>query len=151
MLKKIVSMTVIAAFILVPAVSVHAADSSIPLPDVQASNAEISPLFAGVNRITASLSISASGTARGMVNVFPKTSSSLDYILTTARLVNSSGTKVKTWTSVKSTMNSNGYFIFDQSYTVHNRGQYKLVYTVNCYKGGAVIDTASSETAYQTY
>ena len=151
MLKKLVSMIVMAAFILTPTTSVYAADYSDSLPAVQASNAEISPFFVGVNRITASLSISSSGTARGMVNVFPKTSSSLDYILTTASLVNSSGTKVKTWTSVKSTMNSNGYFIFDQSYTVHNRGQYKLVYTVNCYKGGAVIDTASSETAYQTY
>lgn len=151
MLKKLVSMIVIAAFILTPAVSVHAADSSIPLPSVQASNADISPLFVGVNRITASLSISSSGTARGMVNVFPKSSSSLDYILTTASLVNSNGSKVKTWSNVKSTINGNGYFIFDQSYTIQSRGQYKLVYTVKCYKNGAVIDTVSSETTYQTY
>ncbi len=151
MLKKIVSMILMAAFILTPAVSVHAADSAASLPAVQASNAEFSPLFVGVNRITASLSISSSGTARGMVNVFPKTSSSLDYILTTASLVNSSGSKVKTWSSVKSTINSNGYFIFDQSYTVQTRGQYKLVYTVNCYKSGTIVDTAGSETSYQTY
>lgn len=59
--------------------------------------------------------------------------------------------EVKTWTNVKSTINSNGYFIFDQSYTVQSRGQYKLIYSVKCYKSGAVIDTASSETAYQVY
>jgi hypothetical protein len=151
MLKKLVSMIVMVTFILTPAVSVHAMNYSDTLPAVQANNAVISPMFVGVNRITASLSISSSGTARGMVNVFPKNSSSLDYILTTASLVNSSGTKVKTWTNVKSTINSNGYFIFDQSYTVQNRGQYKLVYTVKCYKSGSVVDTASSETAYQTY
>lgn len=151
MLKKIVSMIVMAAFILIPAVCVHAAEYSDAVPATQVNNAVISPMFVGVNRITASLSISPSGTARGMVNVFPKTSSSLDYILTTASLVNSSGSKVKTWTNVKSTMNSNGYFIFDQSYIVQSRGQYKLVYTVNCYKSGAVIDTYSSETVYQTY
>lgn len=151
MLKKIVSMIVMATFLLTPIVSAHAASYSDSLPVVQVNNAAISPMFVGVNRITASLSISSSGTARGMVNVFPKTSSSLDYILTTVSLVNSSGTKVKTWTNVKSTINSNGYFIFDQSYTVQTRGQYKLVYTVNCYKSGTMTDTASSETAYQTY
>lgn len=151
MLKKIVSMIVIAAVLLVPAGSVHAAEYTYSIPVEQANNSEISPFFVGVNRITASLSISSSGTARGMVNVFPKNSSSLDYILTTASLVNSSGTKVKTWTRVKSTINDNGYFIFDKSYTVQNRGQYKLIYTVDCYKDGSVIDTASSETPYQTF
>ena len=150
MLKKVMSMIVIAMFLLTPTVSVHAAVSSVPPPVIQVSNAEITPFFVGVNRITASLSIST-GTARGMVNVFPKNSSSLDYILTTASLINSSGSKVKTWTNVKSTINGNGYFIFDQSYTLQSRGQYKLVYTVNCYKNGVIIDTASSETVYQTY
>ena len=91
MLKKIVSMIVIAAFLLVPTVSVHAADSSISLPAVQASTAEISPMFVDVNRITASLSISSSGTARGMVNVFLRIPVLWDYILTTASLVNPNG------------------------------------------------------------
>lgn len=151
MLKKIVSMIVMAAFVLTPAASVHAADSSGSFPAVQGSNAVISPMFVGVNRITASLSISSSGVARGMVNVFPKNSTSLDYVLTTASLVNSSGSKVKTWTNIKSTMNGNGYFIFDNSYTVQSRGQYKLTYSIKCYKNGTVIDTANSETAYQAY
>lgn len=151
MLKKIVSMIVMAAIISVPTAFVHAAEYPTALPSLQESKAVVSPMFVGVNRITASLSISTSGTARGMVNVFPKNSSSIDYILTTASLVNSSGNAVKTWTNVKSTMNSSGYFIFDQSYTVQSRGQYNMVFTVNCYKNGSVIDTVSAETATQTY
>lgn len=150
MQKKIV-LSVMAALILSPVSCVQAADYSEQHTVSYAGSAEISPFFVGVNRITGSLSISSSGAARGMVNVFPKNSTSLDYISTTASLVNASGTKVKTWTNVKSTMNDDGYFIFDKSYTVQSRGQYKMVYTVSCYKNGVVIDTASSETASQTY
>lgn len=151
MLKKIVSTIIVAVFMLTTVIPVHAVTNTEAFPVIQANNAVVSPFFVGVNRITASLSISSSGTARGMVNVFPKNSNSLDYVLTTASLVNSSGSKVKTWTNVKSTMNSNGYFIFDQSYTVQRGDQYKLVYSVKCYKNDVMVDTASSETAYQTY
>lgn len=151
MFKKIVAMMVMVAFISAPVCSVYAAEYPSSLSGTQANDTVISPKFVGVNRVTASLSISSSGTAKGMINVFPKSSSSIDYILTTASLVNSSGSKVKTWTNIKSTINSNGYFILDKSYTLQSRGQYKLTYTVNCYKNGAVTDTASSETGYQTY
>ncbi len=149
--KKIVSMVVIVTFLWIPALPAHAGGYLDGTPAVQESSVEISPFFVGVNRITASFSISTSGTARGMVNVFPKNSSSLDHILTTASVVSESGTAVKTWTNIKSTINADGYFIFDQSYTLQNRGNYKFVYTVKCYKNGVMIDTASGETIYKTY
>ena len=151
MLKKIVPMVVIATLLWIPAIPVHATEHANTATVAQENSVEISPFFVGVDRITASFSISLSGIARGMVNVFPKNSSSLDYILTTASVVNESGTVVKTWTNIKSTINVNEYFIFDQSYTLQNRGKYKFVYTVKCYKNGVMIDTASGETIYKTY
>ncbi|MDD4591387.1 MAG: hypothetical protein PHG06_13315 [Parabacteroides sp.] len=151
MYKKIVSMVVIAMILWIPALPVHAAGYMDGAQAEQESSAGITPFFVGVDIIMASFSISPSGVARGMVNVIPKNASSLDYILTTASVVNASGTAVKTWTNIKSTINVDDYFIFDQSYTLQKRDKYKFVYTVKCYKNGTMIDTASGETIYKTY
>lgn len=151
MYKKIISVVIILMFLWVPAIPSYATNCLDGTPTEQENNVEISPFFVGVNRITASFSISVSGTARGMVNVFPKNSGSLDYILTTANIVNASGTAVKTWLNIKSTINHNGYFIFDRSYTLQNQGNYKFIYTVKCYKNGLMIDTAGGETVYEIF
>lgn len=151
MYKKIVSMAIIAMVLWTPVLPIHAAGYGDGAQSEQKSIAGITPFFVGVDVIMASFSISSSGVARGVLSVFPKKTSSLDYILTTASIVNASGTAVKTWTNIKSTINADDYFIFDQSYTLSQRGKYKFAYTVKCYKNGVMVDTASGETIYKTY
>ncbi|MGI5927842.1 MAG: hypothetical protein ACOX8A_11830 [Thermacetogeniaceae bacterium] len=151
MIRKIVSIFIIAILLCLSSIPVCANELGNIATTTQENNFGVSPLFVGVDRIVGIISISPSGIAQVSVSAFPKTSTSLDYILTTASIVNGNGTAVKTWTNVKSTKNAAGYFLFNQSYALQSRGKYKLVYTVKCYKDGVMIDTASSETGYDTY
>lgn len=111
------------------------------------SGEEISPRYAAVNEVKPSITI-AGGNASYYVKVKPMTSTSISYINITLKLVNSSGTVLKTKT--EKVYFSNGYFKLSDSKNV-SKGTYHAEYTLKVYKSGSLVETISGKSLSEKY
>ena len=115
--------------------------------ETSASVEEISPRFAAVRDVESNVVITG-GNALFYVKVMPKSSTSISYINVTLKLVNSSGTVLKTVTD--KVYFSSGYFKLSSNKTV-SRGTYHAEYTLKVYKSGSLEETISGKSLSEKY
>lgn len=140
-MRKIISIGLVAVMLLSSFGLCFAAE------ETTASVEEISPKFVATLDVGGNVVITG-GNALFYVKVKPKTSTSISYINITLKLVNSSGTVLKTTTD--KVYYSNGYFKLSDNKTV-SRGTYHAEYTLKVYKSGKLVETINGKTPSEKY
>lgn len=110
----------------------------------------ITPYFVGV--ATAKAIISFDGNmANATIAITPKTSTSIDYVKVSAKLMKvGSSTPIKSWSQTVSASGS-GNFIFSEEKSISASGKYYVKATVKCYKNSTVADTLNIESQQLQY
>ena len=90
-----------------------------------------------------------SGTANCGVEFYLKSDKTLDYILVIAIVKKSTGTVVKIFSEKVYPKGSSMKWI--DTYKLQSKGTYYLDCTIKCYKGGAVKETITAQSAKATY
>ena len=108
----------------------------------------VKPQYATTDSIDSKVSIS-SGTASYYARFEPKTGKTISYVKATLKLVNSSGTIVKTKT--ETIYESGGYFKISDSKALSSRGTYHAEYTLKVYKSGSLVETIKGQSNNATY
>lgn len=109
---------------------------------------EISLRYVTAQRVTCETSITG-GSASYWVIVRPNTSTSISYINATLKLVNSSGTVVKSTTQKISL--SAGFFKLTDSKSSLARGTYYAEYILKVYKGSSLVETIKGKSVSVKY
>lgn len=113
-------------------------------------NEQIESRFAGVASVNYGFNLSTN-VATAYVKATEKSSGLIDYIKVTAKIVDQNGNSIVNWKSDKITKNWAGEFLFKETYKLTKRGTYKMIFHMDAYKSGSIIDQMDGETAARTY
>lgn len=81
-------------------------------------------------------------TANATIDIKPKSSTSIDYIAVSSKIVNiDNDSTVVSWNEKIDRKNDNGRFIFTKTKKVTTRGHYQFIASVKCYKNNKLIET----------
>ena len=144
MFKKSISMCLLVIFLLIPLSTTYAGEAEVN----SASNEELRLLYVGTSTITYDFSV-LNGKASPIVKLIPKSSSSIDSVKVTVKIINSSGKAEKTWNQTLTY--SVGAFRFSDSYSLPAKGTYYMTVQGTCYKNNSAIDTFSYTSQKVTY
>ncbi len=106
--------------------------------------------FGGVAYVGYGLDIS-NNVATAYVKITEKSSGLIDYIKVTAKVVDQNGNSVVNWKSDKIIKNSAAQFIFKETCKLTKRGSYKMIFHMDAYKSGSIVDQMDGETDTRTY
>lgn len=109
---------------------------------------EVIPAFVEVNGVTSEISVTG-GNAKYSVTVMPNIPNEISYINATLKLVNSSGTVLKTKTD--KIYFSGGLFKLSDTKSSIAKGTYHAEYTLKVYKSGKLIETINGKSVSKKY
>lgn len=141
-MKKILSLGMMLAILLCSFSLSFGTDVTTPADE------ELTPKFVAVNTVTSSVTMSGS-TAEYYVMVIPHSSTGISYIDATLKLVNGSGTTLKTTTD--RIYNSGTWFKLADSKKSVPKGSYHAEYTLKVYKSGKLLETIKGKSLVKKY
>lgn len=115
------------------------------------SSTGVTPRYAATQSIAVTFSIK-SGVATTGVTVVPISSSGMDKVSATVKLINAStGKTVKTWTQTLTYDSDFEDFYGEKSVSLSSKGSYYVTVSAKCYDGSSLLETLSITSKTQTY
>lgn len=115
---------------------------------VRSDNKVVDLQYISTDRVVSDIAVSGSS-ASYYAKFAPKAGQNISYVKATLKLVNSSGTIVKTKT--ETIYESGGYFKISDSKTLSSKGTYHAEYTLKVYKSGSLVETIKGQSVSATY